>query len=286
MRKAASQVGIAPTLLISTGMFIVSSLVITSTVFAWSTQEKAEAYCESNSIKVKATFKNTEPNNSGMGMIVVAKDEQTGKSVNIGTVAPGQSKDGVIDTGLNQVSNGRVKFNLSWSNGNSGTDVRYANYSGTACPQPTATPTVAPTATPAPTVAPTATPVPTVAPTVTPSPTGTPVPTQVPVVTPAPTEPPVVRTDLTDGRSDGRRESLDCVPESQNGRKQCNDTPTAVAGVSTELPSTGAKEAMQGVMTLFAIALGVYAKKFASVKEQTLATKLDNERSITYVNLQ
>jgi hypothetical protein len=95
------------------------------------------------------------------------------------------------------------------------------------------------------------------------SPSATPVVTVSPAPSAAPTNPPsggsTVTSPPSDGRSDGRRESLDCVPESQNGRKDCsgNVVPTGgiVAGVSTQqLPSTGS----QGLMNVLLLGVALF----------------------------
>jgi hypothetical protein len=290
MRKAASQSGSVPTVLISSGSVILalcaSLFFFTQVVFAWSTQQSVSAYCEYSVVKVAVSFKNTEPANSGLGMNVIATDVQTNKSVNLGTIAPGQTKEGTIDTQKTPVTNGTVKFDLTWSNGNSGVDSRIASYGSKACdvssPSPTASPSASPTVAPivSPTETPTATPVVTASPTVTP--TATPVVT----VSPAPTnEPP--RTDLTDNRSDGRKDSLDCVSESQSGRKSCNEVKPVVAGVSTDrsLPTTGEEGSIFAVLSLFAVVGGLYVKMISNKAEQKFISEYEKNRKVTYAHL-
>lgn len=99
---------------------------------------------------------------------------------------------------------------------------------------PTASPTASPTATP--TVTPTVTPSasPTSSPEASPSatPTESASPSATPTTSPDPTATPEVRTDLSDGRSDGQTGSLGCLKPSDN----CN--PAGIGG-GQELPATG-----------------------------------------------
>lgn len=296
MRKAASQVGVLPSVMVTSGTALLALcaflLIFTRVAYAWATQQSVDAYCENNVIKFKATFKNTEPQNSNLGMIVVATDSQTGKSVQMGSVAPGETKHGYIDTGRQNVSNGSVRFDLTWSNGKSGHDSRTVNYSGKQCQSPTPSPTVAPTPTVTPTVAPTASPTsePTASPTVAPTASPTVAPTAEPTATPtvAPTATATPRTDLTDGRSDGRKDSLDCVPESQHGRKDCNEVKPVVAGVSTDrsLPTTGLEGSIWGVLSLAAVAGGMYAKKLSKKVEGKVIAEYEQNRKVVYAKIQ
>lgn len=95
--------------------------------FAWSTQQQAATQCSSTagSAIIVITFANTESNQA---INVTAEDLQTGQSVNLGTVAAQSVKAGNIVTGKSSLSSGSVVFNLTWSNGESGTDQVYATY--------------------------------------------------------------------------------------------------------------------------------------------------------------
>ncbi len=136
----------------------------------WYTSQSATSVCGPDATAViTATFTNTETSSS-MGMNVVVKDNQTGKSVNMGTVAAKQTKSASIDTGKSSLNSGQVTFNLTWSSGQSGSDSRTAPY-------PAVSKCVAPTNTPTPTPKNTPTPTPTPKPNSTPTPTPTACPT-------------------------------------------------------------------------------------------------------------
>lgn len=155
---------------------------------AWSTSQSAEAVCtRSGTADIDVKFTNTESDQSN-AMNVVAKDDQTGNSINLGTVESKQTKTGEITTNRTSLGNGMVTFSLTWAH-KSGSDSRTASYSGVNCQPPTPTPTPRPTSTPTPTPRPTNTPTPrpTNTPTPTPKPSATPTPTNAPTATPTPT---------------------------------------------------------------------------------------------------
>ncbi|NTV31345.1 hypothetical protein HGA91_05220 [candidate division WWE3 bacterium] len=144
---------------------------------AWKTEQSVKAECPSNGqITLAISFSNTEPSNDNYSMDVTATDEQTKKSVNLGTVKPGQTVTKTLNLGVNKIAAGRVKFDLKWTNNSSGTDVRYSSYDAIQCEETTPTPTpstsVTPSVTPTNSVTPTVTPTPTRSTTVTPTPTG------------------------------------------------------------------------------------------------------------------
>jgi len=180
------------------------------------------------------------------------------------TIGPNETKN--LEVGYTPSANCRVQIDLIRGGSESiivppfygpTNNFMAADYIEWNCaPSPTATPVV--TASPSPT------------PVVTASPTPVVTATPVPVVTPTASQPP--RTDLTDNRSDGSRDALDCVAESKNGRKNCNQTPV-VAGVSTTLPATGVVDdqtvsyALAAIMTFF---LGVVLFQYVRLEEKTL----------------
>lgn len=169
----------------------VLTLAIPFAVFAWSTGQSATAICNNAGQGViNVSFTNQETSAS-MGMNVTVKDNQTGDSTNLGTIASQQTKNGSINTGKNTLNNGTVTFFLTWASGNSGTDQRTANYSGVTCQSAIPTPTKAPTPTPTKEITPT----PTNAPTPTPTKEVTPTPTSQPSITPTVT--PAVPTPTT-----------------------------------------------------------------------------------------
>jgi len=107
--------------------------------FAWTTQQSAVSQCstDTGNAVIQATFTNTEPD-SAHDMNVTITDLQTGKSVNMGTVAHQETKTASLDTGKTSLSSGSVAFHLSWTDGTSGTDQFFASYKAVdTCPPPT-----------------------------------------------------------------------------------------------------------------------------------------------------
>jgi len=128
----------------------------------WLTTQSASTACaaDGSGANISATFINTEPRSSSTAMTVVAKDQQTGKSANMGSILGGDSKTVTINTGKTSLKANTVTFALSWSDGHSGTDSRTASYNAVSqCVQPTpAPPTPTPTVPqgqPTPTICPT-----------------------------------------------------------------------------------------------------------------------------------
>ncbi len=102
-------------------------------------------------------------------MNVTATDQQTGKSVDMGSIQGGDTKTDAIDTEETTLNAGSVTFNLSWTNGQSGTDTRTASYNAVSKCTPTPTPTLTPKPTPTPTpTTPPGSPTPTICPTLAP----------------------------------------------------------------------------------------------------------------------
>lgn len=149
----------------------------------WVTDESASTACASDGsgADIAASFTNSESPSSSTAMNVVVTDEQTGKSVNMGSIQGGATKTVIIETGKTSLNAGTVTFALSWTDGRSGTDSKTASYNSVSYCYPKPTPT--PTYKPAPT--------PTLAPKETPTPTLTPSPTQIPTPTICPTLQPV-----------------------------------------------------------------------------------------------
>src|SRR3989344_7895712 len=88
--------------------------------YAWKTQQSADSACIENTATIGVTFTNTEPNEPQWTMNVVATDQQTNRSTDLGTVNPGETKTGVINTQQSSLNSGQVKFELTWSDGHSG----------------------------------------------------------------------------------------------------------------------------------------------------------------------
>jgi hypothetical protein len=136
----------------------------------WATDESASTSCpdDGSGVEIKATFSNTEPRKSSTDMDVVVKDQQTGKTADMGTVRGGETKTVTIQTGKSTLKAGSVTFSLTWTDGRNGVDSRTASYKAvsncvtpTSTPTPTVTPTQVPTGepTPTPTICPTLGPV-------------------------------------------------------------------------------------------------------------------------------
>ena len=136
----------------------------------WIANESASTACapDGSGASVAVTFTNSETPSSSTEMNVIATDQQTGKSVNMGSIMGGATKTSIIATGKTSLSAGRVSFALSWTDGHSGTDTASASYNSVSkCTatiptptegQPTPTPSLPPGA-PTPTICPTLQPV-------------------------------------------------------------------------------------------------------------------------------
>lgn len=135
----------------------------------WLTNQSASSACATDGTGaiISATFTNTELPSSSTEMNVTVKDNQTGKTADLGSIQGGDTRTGTIQTGKSSLQAGTVTFNLSWTNGQSGTDTRTANYYAVSqCIAPTPTPTITTTPTPVPSGQPT--PTPTICPTLAP----------------------------------------------------------------------------------------------------------------------
>ncbi len=169
----------------------------------WLSNQSADTTCPppGGNVRIQVSFTNTESDPS-QGMKVFVTDQQTGETLDLGTVASGQTKQGNIDTGRTTLAAGTVTFKLTWADGSPGEDSRTANYNEvTNCeaptPSPSHTPTPKPSNTPTPTPTPTLTPTPTNTPTPIPTPTSTPKPTPTPSPTPTKVPSPTPTTKLT-----------------------------------------------------------------------------------------
>lgn len=227
------------------GAGVATLLIPTTLALAWNTSQSANASCVQSGAAIHVSFTNTETNKS-QAMKVVAKDNQTGASVDLGTVAAQQTVSGDIATGKTSLNNGTVTFSLTWANGQSGSDSRTASYNSVSCqPNPTPTPTQAPT--PTITVTPTCTPTPTVTPTATPTVTPTETPSVTPTETPTPTPTPQTITVVV--------QSVEATP-----------TPTLPqvqpAAPVTSMPGTGAEtDVLFGLLSL--IPAGLKLRKWS-----------------------
>lgn len=95
--------------------------------FAWSTRQAASSECspDNKDAVINVQFTNTENPKS---IDVTAKDVQSGKTVDLGTVKPKETKRGQIVTESKELASGTVQFSLKWSDGSSGVDTRAATY--------------------------------------------------------------------------------------------------------------------------------------------------------------
>jgi len=132
----------------------------------WLTTQSASSACaaDGNGALISASFTNTEPRSSSTSMDVTVKDQETGKSIDMGSLPGGDTRTVTINTGRSSLNASFVTFFLSWTDGHSGTDTRTGSYKAVSncISQPTPTPTKKPT--PTPTVPP-GQPTPTVCPT-------------------------------------------------------------------------------------------------------------------------
>lgn len=127
----------------------------------WMTSQSASTTCpaDGNGVEITVKFSNTEPDRSSLSMDVIAKDNQTGKSVNMGSIRGGSTKTSIIQTGRSSLNAGSVTFSLKWTDGHSGVDSRTASYKAVGnCQPPTPTPTPEPSPTPLPSGVPSPTP--------------------------------------------------------------------------------------------------------------------------------
>ena len=153
---------------------------------AWSSTQSASAICgPTGTAIINVRFTNQEASRK---MLVKAVDVQSGKSVDLGTVAGGGTGIGEINTLKTSLTASQVTFNLAWADAPATKDVRSAPYTAVStciAPTPTRTPTPRPTNTPTP------------KPSNAPTPTATKTPTPTATKTPTPTNPASSATPTT-----------------------------------------------------------------------------------------
>lgn len=120
------------------------------TAFAWQTSQSADSYCKDAHAYINASFSNTEQKQDKYSMDVYVKDIQTGKTTSTVTISPGKSHTWNINSGEDELSNGKVEFYLTWSEGHPGIDKRSANYASTGKCSPEPKPTSEPNPKPQP----------------------------------------------------------------------------------------------------------------------------------------
>lgn len=105
----------------------------------WITNQTAESSCSSSgTVVIKVNIQNKETNKN---LDITATDLQSNISIDLGTITPGSSASGEIDTKLTKVNLGTVRFELVWSNDHNKKSIREAAYSAVdSCqPQPVCT---------------------------------------------------------------------------------------------------------------------------------------------------
>jgi LPXTG-motif cell wall-anchored protein len=224
---------------------------------AWAFSASAESYCDSNGVKIKVTFRNTEPQGAQWAMNVTAKDNQSGKEVNLGTVNPGQTVEGYIDPEAASINAGTVTVRMVWTDGRNGVDNRNINYSAQSCTVASASPSASPSVSPSASVrasrSPSASPSVAASPSVSPSPS----PSRSPSASPSPSLSPsasvVVSTSPSPSPSpsqitqasippaptgDGQSDNLGCSKQDCSGNEVADNKAVANAGTSS-LPDAG-----------------------------------------------
>lgn len=181
---------------------------------ALETFQSAEAVCTPDMFaSIRVSFANKQPDEPQLALRVLAVDEQTGEQVDMGIVEPGESKTATLTTTNASLLDGVIRFDLTWADGRTGSDTKYANYVATGmCAQETddipnntddEDVTIPDTSdqeslegqqvnpSPSPSASPSATPIgglsPTPKPTATPTPSPTPKPSPSPTLKPTPT---------------------------------------------------------------------------------------------------
>src|SRR6185437_1960491 len=89
-------IAIVPVLLV--GIFFTVQLARIQqqgSIGAWYTSQAATAKCDTSGATIGVSFTNTETDKS-LGMNVIAKDVQTGTSIDMGSIAAGQTKTAMI----------------------------------------------------------------------------------------------------------------------------------------------------------------------------------------------
>ncbi len=106
----------------------------------WHTEQSLTASCPAQGFgaQIEVSFTNKEPDNPLNSMNVIAKDEQTGQTVEMGTIKAGETKKASIDTHLQTIKDGTVTLLLTWSDGRVDSDTRTLTYKavGNCTPQP------------------------------------------------------------------------------------------------------------------------------------------------------
>jgi hypothetical protein len=106
---------------------------------AWSFRASVGRTCTASGVQLTVHFANIEPK-AAQVMTVSATDTQTNKSVLLGSVTPGKSGLGTIDTALQSVKAGKVRIDLAWASDPKSHDQRLLSYGAFGCDPPPAVP--------------------------------------------------------------------------------------------------------------------------------------------------
>ena len=101
---------------------------------AWKVGHHASAFCNDDAkISFNWSFQNKEPNDTKWDIDLTVKESNSGSTDGPHTVKATKSATGMIDTDLTSVGNGKVVFEMTWTDGRSGVDSRSASYDALEC---------------------------------------------------------------------------------------------------------------------------------------------------------
>lgn len=237
-------------ILLIISVFIFGVFIFPRTIFAWQVDSVAESVCvlnrnvNINYVNIKVTFTNKEDK----VINVVAKDNWTDQEVDLGTISPNETKEGLIKTGQTSITNSSVTFFLKWADGQSGSQEITVKYNALECTQPT--PSITVTQMPTVTLTPTPMPIPTFIPSQTP----TPLPTSIPSV---------INNVNNNVNANATAANTVNIQQTQPTQVQPTPVPQVLAATTIKvLPKTGGSDAiLVGLLSL--LPLGFYLKKKA-----------------------
>jgi LPXTG-motif cell wall-anchored protein len=220
---------------------------------AWSFNASAESYCDSDGAKIKVTFRNTKPQDSQWSMNVTAKDNQSGKEVNLGTIDPGQTGEGYIDPGVTSINAGTITVHMICTSAGNAVNNHNINYSAQSCtvasaspsPSISSSPSLSPSASVQPSSSPSLIPSAKVSPSVSPLPSPSqslsPSPSIVVSTSPSPSPSPSQITQASippAPTGDGQSDNLGCSKQDCSGNRVADNRAVADAGTKS-LPDAG-----------------------------------------------
>ena len=102
--------------------------------YAWTTSQSAAVKCVDGQVAVQGTFTNTEPRSPYNDMNVFMSIKNTTLRSGTKTVVSGGGNETfTVGLGVNRTLGGTAVFNLSWTNGRSGTDTRSVSFGALDC---------------------------------------------------------------------------------------------------------------------------------------------------------